>query len=61
MLCDYKQYKDILKRGISQGRKEGLQEGEVNMCIRLIQKGLLKIEDAAQQLGMKTEELEKYL
>lgn len=61
MLCDYKQYKDILKRGISQGRKEGLQEGKVNMCIRLIQKGLLKIEDAAQQLGMKTEELEKYL
>ena len=61
MLCDYKQYKDILKRGISQGRKEGLLEGDVNMCIRLIQKGLLKIEDAAQQLGMKTEELEKYL
>lgn len=42
-------------------RKSGIKEGEVNMCIRLIQKGLLKIEDAAQQLGMKTEELEKYL
>ena len=49
--------KDILRRGISQGR----QEGELNMCIRLIQDGLLKVEDAARKLNMEEEELEKRL
>ena len=49
--------KDILRRGISQGR----QEGELNICIRLIQDGLLKVEDAARKLNMEEEELEKRL
>ena len=49
--------KDIL----NQGRQEGRQEGELNMCIRLIQDGLLKIEDAARKLNMREEELKRYL
>ena len=49
--------KDILRRGISQGR----QEGELDMCIRLIQDGLLKVEDAARKLNMEEEELKKRL
>ena len=61
--------KDILNQGrqegLSQGRREGLsqgrQEGELNMCIRLIQDGLLKIEDAARKLNMREEELKRYL
>ena len=57
--------KDILnqgrREGLSQGRQEGRQEGELNMCIRLIQDGLLKIEDAARKLNMREDELKRYL
>ena len=61
--------KDILRRGISQGlsqgwregEKEGIRKGELNMCIQLIQEGLLKVEDAARKLNMKEEELKKCL
>lgn len=40
---------------------QGRQEGELNMCIRLIQDGLLKVEDAARKLNMREEELKRYL
>ena len=57
--------KDILRRGISQGRREGeetgIKKGEINMCIQLIHDGLLKIEDAARKLNMEEEELKKRL
>lgn len=57
--------KDILRRGISQGRREGeetgIKKGEINMCIQLIHDGLLKIEDAARKLNMEEEELKKHL
>lgn len=57
--------KDILRRGISQGRQEGektgIKKGEINMCIQLIHDGLLKVEDAARKLNMEEEELKRYL
>lgn len=53
--------KDILNQGRREGLSQGRQEGELNMCIRLIQDGLLKVEDAARKLNMKEEELKRYL
>ena len=53
--------KDILRRGMQEGLSQGRQEGQINMCIRLIQDGLLKVEDAARKLNMDEEELKKYL
>lgn len=49
--------KDILRSGISQGKREG----EISMCIRLIHDGLLSIQDAARQLDMEIDELKKHL
>ena len=53
--------KEILNQGRQEGLSQGRQEGELNMCIRLIQDGLLKIEDAARKLNMREEELKRYL
>ena len=54
--------KDILNQGRQEGLSQGRQEGEqLNMCIRLIQDGLLKIEDAARKLNMREDELKRYL
>lgn len=53
--------KDILNQGRREGLSQGRQEGELNMCIRLIQDGLLKVEDAARKLNMREEELKRYL
>ena len=49
--------KTILQRGIREGKIEGKIEGYVE----LVRDGLLTVEEAAKRLGMKEEELKKYL
>lgn len=49
--------KTILQHGISEGRREGMIEGYIN----LVKDGLLSISEAAKRLDMKEEEFKKYL
>ena len=53
--------KTILQRGIREGRLEGIREGKIEGYAEIIRDGLLTVEEAAKRLGMKEEELKKYL
>jgi hypothetical protein len=53
--------KTILRKGISQGRQEGLEAGRRESCIDMLRAGMIKISDAAKYLNMSEEELKTYL
>ncbi len=63
-VLDY-EAKRILQRGILEGEIKGeikgKTKGRIEMCIELVQKGILSLADAARCLNMNEEELKTYL
>ena len=45
-------------RLIRQGRQEGLVQGRIDMCVQLVKKGVVTLQQAATQLGLTEEEFE---
>ena len=50
-----------IEEGIEKGRVEGRAEGAITTIVGLIKKGLLSIENGAQQLNISESELTAYL
>ena len=50
-----------IEKGIEKGRVEGRAEGAITTIVGLIKKGLLSIENGAQQLNISESELTAYL
>ena len=48
---------DATNEGLERGLERGKLEGALNMCIRLVQQGIVSLSEAAKQLGMTEEEL----
>ena len=53
---DKEKYEDTLKR---EAKNEGKIEGKIEALLSLVKKGLLTIQQAAEQMGMSVEKLEK--
>ena len=47
--------------GIQQGMRQGIQKGAVNAIVNMFRKGLIKITDAAKELGVSEKEFMKLL
>ena len=50
-----------IEKGIEKGRVEGRAEGAITTIVGLIRKGLLSIENGAQQLNISESELTSYM
>ena len=50
-----------IEKGIEKGRVEGREEAAITTIVGLIKKGLLSIENGAQQLNISESELTAYL
>jgi hypothetical protein len=46
---------------LQEGRKEGRKDGKMEALVELVRDGLLSISEASRRLGMREEELKKYL
>ena len=52
---DLMMYKD----GVKDGRAEGIQQGSIKAILNMFKKGLIKITDAASELGVSEKEFMK--
>ena len=52
-------YENGKAEGIQQGMQQGIQKGAVNAIVNMIRKGLIKITDAAKELGVSEKEFIK--
>ena len=50
-----------IEEGIEKGIKKGIQKGAITTIVGLIKKGLLSIENGAQQLNIPESELTAYM
>ena len=50
-----------IEKGIEEGIEKGIEKGAIITIVGLIKKGLLSIENGAQQLNMSESELNAYL
>ena len=50
-----------IEKGMQQGKKEGLEIGELRMLVKQIKKGRLTIEEAAEDAAMSVEEFRKVM
>ena len=48
-----------IKEGIKEGITEGKKEGKIEALIALVKKGILSLQQAAEQMGMSIEKFEK--
>ena len=56
---DLMMYKDGVKDGRAEGREEGIQQGSIKAVLNMFKKGLIKIADAASELGVSEKEFMK--
>ena len=56
---DLMMYKDGVKDGREEGRAEGIQQGSIKAILNMFKKGLIKIKDAASELGVSEKEFMK--
>ena len=57
---DKEKYENTLKNeGIEEGKREGKREGSIETLMSLVKKGILTLQQAAEQMGMSIEKLEK--
>ena len=50
-----------IEKGIEEGIQKGIQKGAITTIVGLIKKGLLSIENGAQQLNISESELTAYM
>lgn len=50
-----------IEKGMQQGKKEGIEIGELRMLVKQIKKGRLTIEEAAEDAAMSVEEFRKVM
>ena len=50
-----------IQQGMQQGMQQGIQKGAVNAIVNMFRKGLIKITDAAKELGVSEKEFMKLL
>ena len=48
----------IMERGYGRGYEQGLEQGIIKNLLSLVKKGLLSVQDAAQEAGMTQDEFE---
>ena len=48
-----------MQKGIQQGMQQGIQQGSIKAILNMFKKGLIKIKDAASELGVSEKEFMK--